>query len=344
MKKKILKLVNRFQLVNAYNKGTIKNLAHPLELIVEITNRCNLSCIMCPRASMKRPQGFMEFELFKNIIDQVKDSIELVYISGGLGEPLLHPYLPDMIKYCRDNDVYVGLSTNCTLLTQERCGALLNHPPHLMLLALDAATKKLYEKIREGANYEATMQNVEYFLKEKIRRRCRDPHTIAQMIYMSENREEKSYFYDKWKGNKGVNGVRLKKYIHLHGAKYVPDISKELEQCETLSCILPWRQLNISWSGDLALCCRDLDFKYPIGNVNEVPIKELWNSKKMIAYRKALSTGQKKNTPLCKECLTTKTSVFTRFASICFDTLTIRKLLPLVEKFVIKTGMKVLDY
>jgi hypothetical protein len=41
----------------------------PPSLQLEPTNFCNLRCVSCPRDNMTREKGFMEFNLFKKIID-----------------------------------------------------------------------------------------------------------------------------------------------------------------------------------------------------------------------------------------------------------------------------------
>ena len=46
----------------------------PEEIIIEPTNSCNLRCPVCPtHFAMKRNRGFMEYDLFKSIIDEFKD-------------------------------------------------------------------------------------------------------------------------------------------------------------------------------------------------------------------------------------------------------------------------------
>ena len=113
------KFKNRYRSIRSYNKKQSLHPGHPLEVVLEITNHCNLACIMCPRLNMKRPTGYMEIDLFKSIIDQIKDYAELVYLSGGLGDPMLHPKYPEMVNYSRKNDVRVGMSTNAAMFTKR---------------------------------------------------------------------------------------------------------------------------------------------------------------------------------------------------------------------------------
>lgn len=335
---------NRYRSVRAFSRGREVLASPPIEFIVEVTNHCNLRCLMCPRATMTRPQGFMDVGLFRSLVDQAKGSAELLYISGGLGEPLLHPRLGEMIAYCRSSGVRVGVSTNATLLDRAKAEMLLANPPNILLLSLDGATKETHEKVRIGSVFEKTMANVEGFLAAKTARGSKEPYTIAQMVYIEENEHEAEAFREKWRRNPAVDDVRMKRFLKLQGASYVPREQEAFERPAERSCILPWRQVSIAWDGKMSLCCRDLDFRHPVGSLAERPLAELWNSAAMTGGRKLLAAGKKAQIPLCKDCRGIHTSALTRAASVLVDDLTVRKLLPLLEKVVRRTGMKMIDY
>ena len=316
----------------------------PVELIVEITNNCNLACIMCPRPNMTRSVGFMEPDLFRRIIDQVKDCAELVYLSGGLGDPLLHPKYADMVRYAVENGVRVGISTNAGMMTKRHVDTILDARPDILLFSLDGARKETHEKIRVGSQFERTMAGVEEFLEEKERRGLKKPHTVCQMIYMPDNQHEAEEFRRKWNRFPAVDEVRLKKFLFLQGADYGPETNPDSPDHSKWSCILPWRQLAIGFDGTVAICCRDLDFSNPIGNVRDMPIADIWNSDKMVLYREYLATKRKSELSVCKNCGTIRTNTVTRFGATVLDALSIRKLLPVFERLVLKTGITLTDY
>ena len=55
-------------------KIQVQSLKFPLSLTIEPTNACNLKCKICPNQSPACPdnwkKGFMDFALFKNIMDE----------------------------------------------------------------------------------------------------------------------------------------------------------------------------------------------------------------------------------------------------------------------------------
>lgn len=71
-------------------------------IYIEPTNYCNLRCIMCPHSKVKMKEGFMEWDLFQKIADDVSSYnpnsfIQLFYV----GESLLNPRAVQMIKYLK---------------------------------------------------------------------------------------------------------------------------------------------------------------------------------------------------------------------------------------------------
>ncbi|MGA2128775.1 MAG: hypothetical protein ABSG76_21805 [Xanthobacteraceae bacterium] len=78
----------------------------PVCLYLETTNRCNLPCTTCPRTFEElEPPANMSFDLFRRIVDQYPKIARVVL--HGIGEPLMVPNLPRMIRYLKDRGTYV---------------------------------------------------------------------------------------------------------------------------------------------------------------------------------------------------------------------------------------------
>ena len=69
------------EMMDGYVKGTLTCLApdyiknnintdFPLVLNIEPTNACNLNCYICPRSRSLRKEGYMDFVLYRRIIDE----------------------------------------------------------------------------------------------------------------------------------------------------------------------------------------------------------------------------------------------------------------------------------
>jgi MoaA/NifB/PqqE/SkfB family radical SAM enzyme len=103
---------------------------YPIDyLFVEITNACNFKCTWCPDEIMERRRGFMKKERVFRILDEIAAKRSFMgplfpVKLHQMGEPMLHPDLPEIVARAESRGVPVELNTNCGLITKERVDAL----------------------------------------------------------------------------------------------------------------------------------------------------------------------------------------------------------------------------
>ena len=66
-------------------------------------------------------------------------------------------------------------------------------------------------------------------------------------------------------------------------------------------CARPFRELAIRYDGSVAICCNDFRGEYPIGNIMEQSIEDIWYSKRFEAARILLYAGERSFKP-CYGC------------------------------------------
>ena len=98
-------------------------------LFVEITNACNFKCTWCPDEIMGRRRGFMKKERVFRILDEIAEKRSWLgplypVKLHQMGEPMLHPDLPQIVARAEGGGVPIELNTNCGLITGERIDAL----------------------------------------------------------------------------------------------------------------------------------------------------------------------------------------------------------------------------
>ncbi len=103
---------------------------YPIDyLFIEITNACNFKCTWCPDEIMGRRRGFMKKERVFRILDEVAEKrawlgpVHPVKLHQ-MGEPMLHPDLPEIVAHAQSRGVGIELNTNCGLITEERLDSL----------------------------------------------------------------------------------------------------------------------------------------------------------------------------------------------------------------------------
>lgn len=102
---------------NLISKGRIK----PVHLQFMPTNRCNLNCSFCSCGKRDKDQEFP----IKDVDELASMMFELgcraVSVTGG-GEPLMHPYINEMLYIFYAHGIDIGLVTNGVLLNRLRSG------------------------------------------------------------------------------------------------------------------------------------------------------------------------------------------------------------------------------
>ena len=99
---------------------------------VEITNVCNLRCSFCH--GHKRDARFMTEAEFSHILDALEGKIRYLYYHL-MGEPLLHPQLPDFLRMAKARGFTSIITTNGTLLSR-RGGELIDGGAHKVSISL----------------------------------------------------------------------------------------------------------------------------------------------------------------------------------------------------------------
>jgi MoaA/NifB/PqqE/SkfB family radical SAM enzyme len=154
--------------------------SHLSKVYIEPTNRCNLDCKTCIRNVWDEPLGSMSGDVFSKIMDGLKEfsSVPDVFF-GGLGEPLTHPDIVEMVTAAKSRGSYVELITNGTLLTPEMSRQLIYGGLDMIWVSLDGATPESYADVRLGATLPKVLENLKEFhkirLKKNIKGSCATP-------------------------------------------------------------------------------------------------------------------------------------------------------------------------
>ena len=138
------------------DKNTIQKeygrLRGPLNVMWDMTNRCNLHCMHCYNRSGKDPCYIdlpdSKMEIIGNHI--VEAGIPIVCFCGG--EPLLrYPLLLKMAKLLSNNGIVVNMVTNGLLLNEQKIDALRENGVNGIQISLDSYSAEIHDKFR-GVN------------------------------------------------------------------------------------------------------------------------------------------------------------------------------------------------
>ena len=89
------------------------NKRYPLELTIELTNRCNLFCSHCYASANEGSNKDINIGMYLDIINKVRGKVPIIHLTGG--EPLIHESAEKIIyETCKHFNTKI--STNALLI------------------------------------------------------------------------------------------------------------------------------------------------------------------------------------------------------------------------------------
>lgn len=273
----------------------------PIFLLIEPTNACNIDCYFCPRKTSRREVGYMDFELYKRIIDEcVRFGKRTMIGLQKDGEPLLHPSILKMIKYAKDKSAshILHLATNAFFLNEEMAMGILNSGLDDLLISIDAASGETYKKIKGRDNLYQVEANVLRFLQIKRKIKSKKPFVRIKLAKTADNTGEEKLFKRKWHGL--ADWVEITDIFQWGETKNIgSDFTSKLSR---YPCLFPWYWPAINWNGDVSICCYDFNSEGILGNVYKDSLSNIWSNSKLRDIRYAHLDGEHEKIPLCAKC------------------------------------------
>jgi MoaA/NifB/PqqE/SkfB family radical SAM enzyme len=220
----------------------------PVQLYIEVTNRCNSLCKSCPLTYdhflPHEPKHHLSWDQFRSIVDQVPH-IERVVLHG-IGEPLMNPDLPRFIAHLHERGAHTLFNTNAVLLDETRGDALVEAGLDELRVSLDAITPALYARLRGIDKLPLIIDRLRaYMIRRESRRATEGKQPIVSfwLVGMQENLHELPGVLSL-AIELGVPEVHLQRLVYFgDGHKLGEDVT--MVQSESLHASLDWLQENM---------------------------------------------------------------------------------------------------
>jgi MoaA/NifB/PqqE/SkfB family radical SAM enzyme len=133
---------------------------YPKVIVFEVTNRCNLKCVMCSHGigAVESPRD-ADLSLLEIVWPSMLQS-DYLHLNG-VGEPLMaRPFWEIVDRLKGKKRPHIHFNTNGLLLTEENVSRLFRAPVRCVMVSLDAATPETYQDIR-GGNFATALAGIE---------------------------------------------------------------------------------------------------------------------------------------------------------------------------------------
>ena len=133
----------------------------PTSIMVILTTACNLQCIMCPR---HKGEGALSYSTVSKLFT-LFPYLELIEWQGG--EVFLLDYFKKLLmKAAEYPQILQHITTNGLLINKDWAATIAQTRTNI-LFSIDAVTKKTYEFIRRGGNFDDLRKSLDIMLAAK---------------------------------------------------------------------------------------------------------------------------------------------------------------------------------
>lgn len=232
-------------------------------LEIELTNRCNLKCRMCPtgRKELTRKRGFMKEQVFgKIVLEARKHNTPIRLIRWG--EPMLHPEFWVFLGLAKSRMLTVHLNTNGYFFDDEALDLFEIFKIDSIKISIHDSSDKVRDALYRLSIIEDTFRHVS--------------------VTSDESDMDVPYRFDK-----------KSKYTTFYEGREYPRLP---------NCPEVFNKLSINWDGTVSACCADYDNQMLVGDVRENTLKEIWDGQKMRDYRELVVSDSHWTLPVCANC------------------------------------------
>ncbi len=240
----------------------------PKRIEIELVSACNLRCTYCPRHYVNNLNGFMDYDLFERLIDEITPFPETILVLHRRGESLLHPRFVDMMNIVKNKFKEVQLATNATVLNGEKAQAIIDA---VTFLSFSIDTPQSYETKRPPAKYEKVRHDIEKFLRANSRQGNPVRTQVSMVKTNGVSDQEIIEFENIWTDK--VDRIRIYEEHTVDGNFG----SLKLKRRKRKPCVMPFYEMLIYCDGKTGRCNHDWDGA-PIGDILGKKISTIWQN------------------------------------------------------------------
>jgi radical SAM protein with 4Fe4S-binding SPASM domain len=210
-----------------------------------------------------------------------------------VGEPLLNPALPPMIRMAKSLGCRTELTTNGTLLNEGWQDALLKCGLDYMRISVYGTSAEDYEREtgRRPSKHLPVLINAMRFRKNRGNRNV--PFVHAELVISVPGQREA--FFEQWSL---VADQLTVKPLHNWGETFI----NLGNQSRKKVCPYPFYELAVKANGAVTVCCVDWDNSLAVGNVNLSSLREIWEGPRLRELQQVHLNGQRWKLSACRNC------------------------------------------
>lgn len=143
---------------NLYLSNSIESSPYPVKTNFQITDACNLQCIICPIKRPLKDPHIMSIQVLEKCAKKIFP-YSILFSPTDIGEPLLYPWFNKLCLLLKNYDVLMDITTNGVLLNKDNSKQILSIASDIKI-SYDGFRNETFDGIRCGAKKEVVENKI----------------------------------------------------------------------------------------------------------------------------------------------------------------------------------------
>ena len=273
---------------------------------------CNFKCMYCLMAVDREKRGYMsdkneiDLDLSKKCVDSLAefpDKVKILRFSG-VGEPLLHKDIVEMVRYAYGKVDKIEILTNASLLTKELSDSLIDAGLGKLFISIQGTSGGKYQIVSKiNLDFNQFVTNIRYYYEHK--KEWQKMH-IKIIDCALDGKEDEQKFYEIFGDICDSIGIEYVGAIHsgvdyskiklTSLTQYGLDTGKNVKICPQ-----PFFRLHINPDGKV-VPCYSWTYPYVMGDCSKQSLYDIWNSRRFNDFRLMMLDGVTSVCTTCADC------------------------------------------
>jgi hypothetical protein len=248
----------------------------PRECVLELNANRNSLPIFSPLRHLAIGREPMPIWLAKKLIDELAVAEDSRLTIAGVGDPLLHPNLFEILNYASSAGIAaITLETDLIGVDGGAIAMLAESPVDIVSVHLPATSQRVYHEIMGVDRMRECLENIRKFVERRVSLNRGTPLLAPTFVKCNANFAEMESWYDHW--------IRLLGSAVITGptdfAGQMPDVAMaDMSPPKRKACNRISARVNVLCDGSVVACEQDILGRQVLGNIRDRSIGDIWKT------------------------------------------------------------------
>lgn len=304
------------------------DLTRPITFHALVNERCNCKCRHCEYWRQKEYIPEMSIEAWQQALLSIKEFTGPFAVNFSGGEPFIKKGFVDLLRFCSEQNIHAGVTTNGAMLNERNAAAIVAAKPFNLNISCDANSAEVHDYVRGMDGLFLKITRGIALLQQEQRKQGVSFPIIIKPTVMSLNFRLLPEIVE-WAVGIGASAVNFQPLGRWTPETYEelwiepedhPELDRVMEKIigmkragapvmnseevlrlmsasfreekaspENLPCRIGMQEFYVRPDGEVKLC-----FHFPsVGNIVSQPAREIWRGEQAQKIRKATITCDK---------------------------------------------------